>query len=61
MLTKEEIFQQLQCLANVIRDSSLRLEPKCDSLLRVRLEMFDMALKIVPINGIYNVWIQVRL
>ena len=51
--------QQLKCLSNVIRDAKLRLEPKCDSMLRTRLEMFDMALKVVPINGISDLWTHV--
>ena len=51
--------QQLKCLSNVIRDAKLRLEPKCDAMLRTRLEMFDMALKVVPINGIQDLWIHV--
>ena len=51
--------QQLKCLSNVIRDSKLRLEPKCDAMLRTRLEMFDMALKVVPINGIQDLWTHV--
>ena len=53
--------QQLKCLANVIRDTKLRLEPKCDNMLRTRLEMFDMALKVVPITGIQDLWTQVSL
>ena len=28
-------------------------------MLRTRLEMFDMALKVVPINGIQDLWIHV--
>ena len=51
--------QQLKCLSNVIRDAKLRLETKCDAMLRTRLEMFDMALKVVPINGIQDLWIHV--
>lgn len=51
--------QQLKCLSNVIRDAQLGLEPKCDLMLRSRLEMFDKALKIVPINGIQDLWIHV--
>jgi len=51
--------QQLKCLSNVIRDPKLRLDTKCDDMLRTRLEMFDMALKAVPINGIQDLWIHV--
>ena len=51
--------QQLKCLSNVIRDPKLRLDTKCDDMLRTRLEMFDMALKVVPINGIQDLWIHV--
>lgn len=51
--------QQLKCLSNVIRDNKLGLEPKCDSLLRTRLEMFDLALKVVPINGVQDIWYHV--
>ncbi len=53
--------QQLKCLSNVIRDAKLGLEPKCDAMLRARLEMFDRALKVVPINGIQDLWIHVRI
>ena len=53
--------QQLKCLSNVIRDSKLGLEPKCDSLLRTRLEMFDYALKVVPINGVQDIWLHVSI
>ena len=51
--------QQLKCLSNIIHESKFKLETKCDALLKQRLEMFDMALKVVPINGIQDLWIHV--
>ena len=51
--------QQLKCLSNIIQEAKYILEPKCDALLRQRLEMFDVALKVVPINGVQDLWINV--
>lgn len=53
--------QQLKCLANVVKDAQLKLEPKCEDLLKSRMEMFDMALKVVPIDGIQDLLTQVSL
>jgi len=50
--------QQLKCLSNIMQENSkFKLENKCDQMLRQRLQMFDMALKVVPINGVQDLWV----
>jgi len=51
--------QQLKCLALVLHDPKLKLEPKCSELLQKRMEMFNMALKVVPIQGLQDLFVQV--
>ena len=52
--------QQLKCLSNIMQeDSKFKLEAKCDNMLKQRLQMFDMALKVVPINGVQDLWVHV--
>ena len=42
-------------------NSKFKLENKCDQMLRQRLQMFDMALKVVPINGVQDLWVHVSV
>ena len=53
--------QQLKCLAMVLHDPKLKLEPKCSELLQKRMEMFNMALKVVPIEGLQDLLVQVSM
>ena len=54
--------QQLKCLSNIMQENSkFKLENKCDKMLRQRLQMFDMALKVVPINGVQDLWVHVSV
>ena len=54
--------QQLKCLSNIMQENSkFKLENKCDQMLRQRLQMFDMALKVVPINGVQDLWVHVSV
>ena len=54
--------QQLKCLSNIMQENSkFKLESKCDQMLRQRLQMFDMALKVVPINGVQDLWVHVSV
>jgi Golgi apparatus protein 1 len=51
--------QQLKCLALVLHDPKLKLEQSCSDLLQKRMEMFNMALKVVPIQGLQDLLVLV--
>jgi hypothetical protein len=45
----------------VLHEPKLKLEPKCSELLQRRMEMFNMALKVVPIQGLQDLLVQVSI
>ncbi len=53
--------QQLRCLTSIFKDSKFKLERKCEKQLKTRMEMYNKALKIVPLDGVQDLFTQVSL
>jgi Golgi apparatus protein 1 len=47
---------QFSCLRNVLEDLNLKLEPSCEKLMRLRLELYREAVEVVPLRDVRDLY-----